>query len=337
MNILSWLRPKPQQPAPQPVAPSAPALVKHNFVVEKGQAGVAQAESLDAFYAADAYLDSAQDILKTTAQAELLRSQDGQVADFDSRQGHVVLHQEKSEFHPTESGFEANLKGRLVKAEGERVTVDGFDTRSYESIQGVWDRQARTVTLEVPLKEADYSSESSLAGADNFEIDAQGRIALPSASSLAEADQVAAQRGRAERAQEILESAVLWHETAKSFDGKANDLNSAEGISVVTNVDRGKLEKALAGESVMGGGHYQSDDYADNDHVFDGFDLQGSATEFIVAGATPGSGDSQVRFSGTFSGDQVNIVYSNRPGNEEERVTWSKSDGSVRYQNSYVH
>ncbi len=332
MNILNWLRPKTQQ-APARSAPAPAGPEKHIYDVKDWKVSIRQAETLEAFYAADQYINSAQEVLKGDRDAGKLRSQDGTAADFDAREGHVVLLQQRSEFHPTETGYEARLNNR------RKVTVDGHlvTVRGYDHTNGVWDRQAKTVTLEVPgskygppVLARDQESE------ETFLIDAQGRIALPGAGSLSEAEAVAPRRRQAKRAQEMIQSAMLWHEAAKGQDGKAGDLNPAPDEVVAADVSRTRLAKTLAGESVMGGAHTLSDDWDSSERTFAGFDLQASATEFIVAGASPGEGDSNTKFLGTFTDQSVDLAYQNAAGNQEERVTWSKADGTVTYQTNTI-
>lgn len=325
MNILNWFRPQPQKPT-VPTAPAVP--VKLHYAVEGGQVQVAQADTLEALYAADKYRREAQEVLSATRLAERLLTKDNQAADFDPSPGHVVLPDQKSEYHSTETGYEATLKYSRVKAEGQEVTVKGWTHTT-----GVWDRDRNTVTLEIPPQVGSSTEQSeSYDISTRFQIDAQGKVTLPGASSLAEAEKVAPLREQAKRVQAMLDSAILWHQAAQGFDGQARDFNPAEGKTVVPNVDRKVLADTLAGESVMGKPHLYRGGYETIARTLESFDLQGAADEFIVAGAAHGHNPSGVRFSGRFEDDVVSLSFVNKQGHERESVTWSKTDGTVLYQ-----
>lgn len=339
MSILTRiLSPFRRAPEPKSVPKAAPELVSgsQTFQVEDGKLSF-EAKTLDEFYSKAEAKVGAQNLLDAMTYAEGLKQDDQNSLDLDKREGHLVLLEEKFEYHP-ESGY-VHKSGDVQTAGDDRTvrTTQVKDGYHFRDQQGVWDKENGTFEFQFKTRPEDTwggGGGKSLVAQGEFKVSSAGEVELPSASSLEEAATVAPAHKNAQRAEELLEAGQFWLSTGQTFDQGTGDLNPAEGAVVAPGVSREELlAKGLQGEMALSQAFEWIGERHDEEFEYQSFDLQARPGQALVMG----SDNSQRRPYGASLHTERDknglMVVLERPEHSiTEKAMWNFGDGTVKYE-----
>lgn len=323
-DIFRSSRPQPQT-APAKPQPKPKVEVQRDYRTTGGHLSI-EAPTLDAYYAAKSDLYGAEDLFKDATSVESLKSKDNKASDFDSRDGHVVLLDQKFEYHADTGKFQGHGENTSVTGDADTVNVESSD---YKKERAVWDR--KNDTFHYSYSETPYEGSSptrSLLADEVFSISPDGKVTLPGATSLDEAKTVAPKRELAQRAEDLIQSATFWHDYGQKKDGvKGEDINPGEG-AVVPNLPLSNVEKYLGGNEVMSKTHSTGGEFNDEEYPVTSLDLEATKNKVIV-----GNSDSpDTHLEASFEPEQMQVGFHFPDARVEEQVTWSKQDQTVRIQ-----
>lgn len=330
MKLFDFFRGPRTQPQTPPAQPKEKPRVEmqRDFLTTGGHLSI-EAPTLDAYYAAKSDMYDAKKLFADAQSVESLKSKDNKKSDFDSREGHVVLPDQKFEYHCDTGKFQGQRESTVVNGDADTVTMESWD---YKRDRAIWDRKNETFHYsysEIQYDNADATSDAtrSLVADEVFSISPDGKVTLPGATSLAEANEVAPKRELAQRAEDLIHAANLWHDFGQSKDGTKGDINPGEG-AVVPELPRQNAEKVLGSEAVMSNAYTACGEFHDEESPITSFDLESNKNKVIVNN----SDSPETHLEATFAPSQTQVQFSFPDAHVDEQVTWSKQNQTVRIQ-----
>jgi hypothetical protein len=321
------------------VEPKPDYVGKHSYVVTDDHKLSIQADSLDSFYASEDRQSSAQRLLGIALKAQSYGSLDGSEADFDPRPGHIVAPSRYSEYHPDEhGGFAATVSGSQVQSDGQVITVTPHLPNA-KTETAAWNPQKNqldyTYTSErSPVHDVRGSHNSLLESAD-FTIAADGTIKAPVAYSLEQATEAESKRRLAKRTAEIIEAGKFWMDMAQQLDGKAGDVNPAQGALVAPHLRGDALQKkAGSQEQVLFGDQLLNSRRSSS--AVETIAIEAKGNQFSVfARARDNYADPQdASFKGSLDEGVLTLDFkSPRNSDYQDRVVWNQAEGTVHFEN----
>ena len=277
-----------------------------------------------------------------------IRSVDGSSVDLDPRPGHVVDPAANREYHPDTGRLTPGRDGLTIKESSGKIEIQSIDQRhpvptwpdrSYHFIYAP-DSRIATYTYNAEVEESGRKRKDAKLTQHPpvvFPVDQNGQVTSlrRTAQSLEEA---AANKGAnqpAQRAGELLTSALKWDDVVQKLDGTRDDRNSKPGEVVLPVVPRRELAFAVDADPVIGGqlGSYE-DEGSDElwAVVIDDFDLQYNKGGFIVADGNRIEDRDYIvaSFSGQVGENLVTAQLQSQAGTES--VSWDKAKGTLTYE-----
>lgn len=322
----------------QPETPSAPKptqQIRQTYGVEDHQLTI-EAATLDAFYAADNLKEDAQAMFDAVVQTEALKDKDGSEGDLDDRTGHVVLPNVAFEFHPDTKLFSGRSEEVTITGDGRQAIAYQAEKYGKKDLTGTWNREENAFEYKfsqpATLTTSSLQTEKRLLNEETFEIGADGQVSLPGAQSLAEAESVLSKREMAQRAEDLISSAVAWQHQGQKLDGKKGvDLNSTEGSVVAPDVERSSLH--LEGENVLSGNLctvYVEEDTKE-DVPYGLFDLQTTEQGEVTVVGSDTLPEWSARLEAQLGVTETLVTFAHPNRDSEEQVVWNKTSGTVTY------
>lgn len=258
-------------------------------------------------------------------EIEELKGLDQSREDFDSRVGHIVLPSEEFEFH-ADSGLVRYPKTPMPDV------IRNDDTYSLSNQNGTLtvntsERLARFEPAAAKRVEGpDHSAHTTVKVREDFAIDADGKVVIPSANSLEEAEDIASRRESALQAQGVLQAAGFLRGKIAEWDNSPFDSNLSPGQTLIPNQEEFYQRRELEyGLSVRG---------ADFDHAAS-FALEGDSRSFSCYLHTRRSRREgtpvHLLLKGTDEGSLVRVSQFFPHLDEVRSVEWNKESGLVRY------
>ena len=284
-----------------------------------------EAKTLDEYHQLSWAEKEASQLRGNLSALKEIQKFDNTRTDLDSRPGHFVSKNKKTEFHPDSGelfrgGAWANVKtdesGATVQKDGATLTVDS-------------NRGEATVVLPHPSKEtsrrvmspdAEIETARYLRTEETFMVSPDGKLLpLPPVAiqSISEAKANDSKNKSAQRAESVLSSVLLWEDQTQALDGIAADRNSEAGMVVVPRVGFNALKDTLAKDRLFRNSSFEVERTSEGFFVADNADSYGGGR---TAGLMGQVGEQQV--TGNF------II----PGRGYEKVEWDREKNTLTYQ-----
>lgn len=240
-----------------------------------------------------------------------LIQKDQSPADFDGREGHVVLPDSDFEYHGDLKSVKFPPSHGLPKRDGDIYTY------SSDAGQAKYDTQTKHLHFlpnqTKQVEGTDFSSHTRTLQSADFRISDEGQITLPGATNLEDAKKLVEKRELAKKAQVVLDKANRLRESVnKRVDNREIDHDSRPGYAVADKIDEYWFLKDTSLPH-MKHQTYSVEMEPNSVRLYE--DSYNKTPELVL--------------KATSSGPVTDIEFTQNDGDESFHVSWDKSTGSV--------